>query len=572
MTNTNGHGERVALYCRVSTNEQSEHGFSIPEQKRDLLDHAERQGWAVVEIVADEGHSGAVGVRPGLDRIMQLAETGEIDLVLAKRRARLFRDRYLRIGYERSLLEHGVRLLALDDGGHRLADAVMDEFGDWWKEQIREATVAGRMEKARQGKVIGSKAPLFGFRFVKDERGKVVGYAVDEARMEIVRKIVETVASVGSINGTKRVLEPEGVPTPGGGPVWREITIRRTVMNDAYYPHTSEELGPLLEAAGSTARVDERTDHGIVWYPQTKVERLEPDPERGYARSIKESRYARQEQVPIPVPSSGIPRETIDAARLALRGNVRFRNTGDRVYELASLIRCADCGNRLATNRKSQDGIRYDYYRCSNCQRHGSAVCSMNKNFPAGALERKVLHAVLGAVKDRDELIRKANDRYERERNRLLRAGAADAAGWRRALDEIERQRVRAQRAYMEEVIGLEDLRARQSDLDAEKVHTERLLKEHEGREDRLRHLEAARDKAIRQIRRGEWAKLGITEPQARRERYREIGLTATAAVDGTVRLTWGLGQEAVVCTQDPASRGRFRARCLRPRCFWPPG
>lgn len=202
---------RAALYVRVSTNEQVERGFSIAEQKRDLMDQAEREGWRVVEIIEDRGHSGAVGVRPGLDRIMELAEAGEIDLVLAKRRARLFRDRYLRMGFERSLLEYGVRLLALDDAGHRLGDAVMDEFGDWWKEQIRDATVAGRMEKARQGKVIGSQSPLFGFTFVKDERRKVIGYAVDEPRMAVVQKVMETVASVGSINGTKRVLEREWV-------------------------------------------------------------------------------------------------------------------------------------------------------------------------------------------------------------------------------------------------------------------------------------------------------------------------------------------------------------------------
>src|SRR5215204_503915 len=57
------------------------------------------------------GHSGALCVRPVLDRIMELAEAGVIEAVLAKRRARLFRDRYLRMGYERSLLEYGVRLV-----------------------------------------------------------------------------------------------------------------------------------------------------------------------------------------------------------------------------------------------------------------------------------------------------------------------------------------------------------------------------------------------------------------------------------------------------------------------------
>jgi len=546
---------RAALYVRVSTDEQVEHGFSIPEQKRDMLGHAEQQGWRVVEVVVDEGHSGSVGVRPGLDRIMQLAEAGEIDAVLAKKRNRLFRDRYIRMGYERALLEHGVRLLALDDAGHRLADAVMDEFSDWFREEVSKNTVAGKLQKAREGKVVGSQAPLFGFRFVRDERGKVCGYAVDEARMEVVRLVIETVAQVGSINGAKRLLEREGIPTPRNGPVWREITIRRMVFNDAYYPHDHEELRPLLEAAGSTARIEEARQHGVLWYPKLKIERLDPDPERGYARPTREGRYERSEQVPVPIPSSGIPREVIEAARLALRDNVRSRNTGDRVYELASLIRCADCGNRLATNRKLQDGHRYDYYRCSNNQRHGSKVCSMNKNLPAARLERLVLHTVLEAVKDPDALILKAQQTYERERARLLRAGGADVEGWRRSLGDIEQQRVRAQRAYMEEVIGLDDLRARHAELDTEKARVERLLKEHEGREDSLRYLEEARDKAIAQIKAGEWSKLGITAPEARRERYREIGLTATAALDGTVKLSWGLGEEAILSTTDPTSQ-----------------
>ncbi len=48
-----------------------------------------------------------------------------------------------------------------------------------------------------------------------------------------------------------------------------------------------------------------------------------------------------------------------------------------------------------------------------------------------------------------------------------------------------------------------------------------RLLAEHARRAERLKELEAAREKAIRQIEGGEWADLGITTPEARKERYR---------------------------------------------------
>ncbi len=104
-------GTRAVLYVRVSTDEQVEHGFSIPEQKRDLLAHAEREGWSVVDMIVDEGHSGAVGIRPGLDRIKELADAGAIDVVLAKKRDRLFRSRYYRMGYEQDLKERGVKLV-----------------------------------------------------------------------------------------------------------------------------------------------------------------------------------------------------------------------------------------------------------------------------------------------------------------------------------------------------------------------------------------------------------------------------------------------------------------------------
>ncbi len=533
---------KAVLYIRVSTNEQAEHGFSIPEQRRDLLSHAERQGWAVVDVIVDEGHSGAVGIRPGLDRVMELAEAGEIDAVLAKKRNRLFRDRYLRMGYERSLLQYGVRLMALDDAGHRMADAVMDEFSDWFRDEVRKNTAAGRMQKAREGKLVGSHAPIFGFRFVRDGQGSIVAYEVDEEKMALVRLVMEAVAGKGTVNGARLMLERGNVPAPRGGFAWTITTIRRMIWNDAYYPHRHEELKPLLDASGSTASVDEGREYGVVWYPKLKIEKLDPDPARGYARPRKEEAYPREEQVPIPVVASGIPRELIDAARDAIRGNVRFRNTGDRVYELASIVRCADCGYRLATNRKLEGGKTYHYYRCSNHQRHGSRVCAMNKNFPADRLERVVLHAVLDAVKDRDELIRKANAGFERQRDDLLRAGRIDAAEWRRTLGGLERRRANYQRAFAAEALTMDDLLARTAELDAEKEHVERMIAEQEGREERLKALEAARDRAVDLIRRGEWGRLGITASDARRERYREIGLTAEAAVDGTVRISWGRG------------------------------
>jgi hypothetical protein len=248
-----------------------------------------------------------------------------------------------------------------------------------------------------------------------------------------------------------------------------------------------------------------------------------------------------------------------------MRDNPKYRNTGERVYTLAGLVRCADCGNRLATGRKTNGyagGAQktYHYYRCSKHQRLGSGECAMNKAYPADDLERLVLNALLDAVKDKEALIDQANERFEVERARLQRTGNAEAEGWHRRLENLERQRANLQRAFAAEAIGLDDLRARTAELDLEKSHVERAAAEYEERAEKLAELEATREATVRLIEEGKWAELGITAPEERHRRFREIGLIAVADAEGMVRLSWGLGETSTVCTTDPNSLCRLRA------------
>src|SRR5215210_7491692 len=83
-----------------------------------------REGYRVVEEAVDDGHSGADPHRPGLRRVMELAEGGAIDVVLAKKRNRLFRSRLYRLLWDQDLGEFGVKLVALDDTGNRFGDAM----------------------------------------------------------------------------------------------------------------------------------------------------------------------------------------------------------------------------------------------------------------------------------------------------------------------------------------------------------------------------------------------------------------------------------------------------------------
>ncbi len=48
---------RCALYPRVSTEEQFLHGLSLDAQRKDLTEYAQRMGYKIVGVYADEGVS-----------------------------------------------------------------------------------------------------------------------------------------------------------------------------------------------------------------------------------------------------------------------------------------------------------------------------------------------------------------------------------------------------------------------------------------------------------------------------------------------------------------------------------
>ncbi len=117
---------RAALYVRVSTDEQAKSGYSIPDQLRELHRHADSNGYRVVDTLIDDGYSGADPTRPGMMKAMELAESGVIDVVLAKKRDRLFRSRLQWLLMDRSLGEYSVKLVATNDTSHRIGDGVQD--------------------------------------------------------------------------------------------------------------------------------------------------------------------------------------------------------------------------------------------------------------------------------------------------------------------------------------------------------------------------------------------------------------------------------------------------------------
>src|SRR3954447_20089456 len=87
---------RVAIYGRVSTSHQVEHQ-TIDQQLARLVAHVgahAAEGWALdpAHVFRDDGYSGAVLVRPGIDRLRDAVKGREVDRVLVTAPDRLARN------------------------------------------------------------------------------------------------------------------------------------------------------------------------------------------------------------------------------------------------------------------------------------------------------------------------------------------------------------------------------------------------------------------------------------------------------------------------------------------------
>ena len=72
---------KVAIYVRVSTDEQRDNGYSLDSQLRMLKEYADKNNYNIVGIYNDAGYSGKNLMRPEMQRLLKDIEDGKIYLL-----------------------------------------------------------------------------------------------------------------------------------------------------------------------------------------------------------------------------------------------------------------------------------------------------------------------------------------------------------------------------------------------------------------------------------------------------------------------------------------------------------
>ena len=104
----------AAIYARVSSEQQKEEN-TIASQTAALVEFAREQGYSVPGewVIEDEGFSGASLLRPGLERLRDLAAEGHIQAVLIHSPDRLSRKYAYQVLLTEEFARHGVETIFL---------------------------------------------------------------------------------------------------------------------------------------------------------------------------------------------------------------------------------------------------------------------------------------------------------------------------------------------------------------------------------------------------------------------------------------------------------------------------
>lgn len=164
--------KKVAIYVRVSTQEQAAEGYSIQEQTDRLSKYCEARGWILVSTYTDPGYSGANTDRPALKKLLSDAESRRFDMVLVYKLDRLSRSQKDTMHIiEDIFLPNDIDFVSMNENFDtgtpfgRAMIGILSVFAQLERDQIKDRMGMGKEARAKEGKWGGGSTVPVGYRY-----------------------------------------------------------------------------------------------------------------------------------------------------------------------------------------------------------------------------------------------------------------------------------------------------------------------------------------------------------------------------------------------------------------------
>jgi site-specific DNA recombinase len=444
---------RVAIYGRVSTSHQVDHQ-TIEQQLDRLTAHVHAhaaEGWVLdpAHVFRDDGYSGAILARPGLDRLRDAVKGREIDRVLVTAPDRLARnyvhqmvllEEWARAGCAASFLDRPMS----DDPHDHLLLQIRGAVAEYERTLIAERMRRGRLAKLRAGLLLPWTYAPYGYRMSPDRPRDPRGVTTDPAEAAVVAELFALYREPGtSLLQLALHLDARGIPTPSGTPRWSSPTIRGILRNPTY---TGQVYAQRTQYRAPTHR---RSATHPIGRPH------------GSAVPQPADTWILVGQVPAVVSQTHF--EEVQAKLATNRSFARRNNTAHR-YLLRALVSCGCCG--LACTARALNGRNF-YYLCKG-KGHSTfshrATCCPARYTPADQLDALVwddLSSLLGSPKPLAEAVARAHGGAWLPQELLARRETL-----RRAQAHLSQQIERLTDAYLRAVLPLDEYERRRHDLE----------------------------------------------------------------------------------------------------------
>lgn len=225
--------QRVAAYCRVSTDQEDQIN-SLESQQRYFRQYIQNhQDWELFAVFADEGLSGTnTKKRKAFHHMIDCARSGKLDLIITKEISRFARNTLDSIAYTRELKRLGVGVIFMNDnintldGDAELRLAILSSIAQEESRRTSQRVKWGQKRRMEQGVVFGRS--MLGYDV---KNGNLI---INPEGAEVVRLIFQKYVWEGK--GTHviaRELLEAGIH-PMRSEKWSNTVILRLLRNEKY--------------------------------------------------------------------------------------------------------------------------------------------------------------------------------------------------------------------------------------------------------------------------------------------------------------------------------------------------
>ena len=368
------------IYTRVSTAMQVD-GFSLEAQKDKLRKYAELNDMEIVREYSDAGFSGKnIKGRADFQRMLNdvAAQRDGVSYVLVFKLSRFGRNAADVLSSLQLMQDYGVNLICVDDcidsskESGKLMISVLSAVAEIERENIRAQTMAGREQKAREGKWNGGFAP-YGYSLVNGE------LVVEEDEAEVIRVIFHRyVHSSDGILGVAEYLNKHGY--------------KKKVRQNGYLEKFSR--------AFVDGVLDNPVYMGKIAYGRRKTEKKIGT--RNEMHIVEQDEFPTYEGQHDAIVSE--EEWNLAQAKKQKRSFQRdaFKDPS-HVHILSTLIVCPGCGKRLygnVTKAHSKDKKTRYYYHCRHVRNATGHTCSFRTSIDQAEIDNTVARVISAMVHD----------------------------------------------------------------------------------------------------------------------------------------------------------------------------